>query len=406
LNQRVKIEESVVKIALGVTGCIAAYKAIEVMRGLQKAGISVQVILTRSAAEFVTPLTFESLSAQNVITDMFQPGQNRDIHHISVAQSIQLLAVVPATANILGKFAHGIADDFLSTLYLSNPSPVLVAPAMNVEMWHHPAVRANVEILKARGHHFIDPEPGPLACGMEGEGRLATVDVIVSRILELLQVGGSLAGLKVLVTAGPTVEDIDPVRFLSNRSSGKMGYAVAQTARLRGAEVFLVSGPTNLSAPSGVQLVQVRSAAQMRDAVLELYPRVDIVVKAAAVADYRPTKLSAQKIKKSASAITLSLARTEDILGLLGKGKTKQVLVGFAAETENLLESARKKLASKNLDLLVANDVSSGVFGSDSATVHILSRRKEGVTLHEQSKVAIAGKLLDLAHEMILSRKN
>lgn len=385
------------KIALGVTGCVAAYKAIEVMRGLQKAGISVQVILTRSAAEFVTPLTFESLSGQNVITDMFQPGQNRDIHHISVAQSIQLLVVAPATANILGKFAHGIADDFLSTLYLSNPAPVLIAPAMNVEMWRHPAVQANVEILKARGHHFVDPEPGMLACGMEGEGRLASVDVIVERILEVLHGGDSLAGLKVLVTAGPTVEDIDPIRFLSNRSSGKMGYAVAQTASQRGAEVFLVSGPTNLNAPSGVQLVPVRSAAQMKDAVLELYPKMDIVIKAAAVADYRPAELSPQKIKKGSSAIQLSLTRTDDILELLGKQKKNQVLVGFAAETEHLLESAKEKLARKNLDLLVANDVSKGIFGSDSAAVFVLSRTGETVTLQEQSKHAIAGRLLDMA---------
>lgn len=397
---------SAVKIALGVTGCIAAYKAIEVMRGLQKSGVSVQVILTRAATEFVTPLTFESLSAQNVITDMFPPGQNRDISHISVAQSIQLLAVVPATANILGKFANGIADDFLSTLYLSNPAPVLIAPAMNVEMWHHPAVRANVEILKARGHCFVDPEPGTLACGMEGEGKLANVDVIVSRILEALQSGKTLSGLKVLVTAGPTVEDIDPIRYLSNRSSGKMGYAVAQTALRRGAEVFLVSGPTSLKVPSGVQLVQVRSAAQMKDAVLQLYAAMDIVVKAAAVADYRPIEIAKQKIKKSRDGMTLQLARTEDILELLGREKKKQVLVGFAAETENLLESARKKLKRKNLDLLVANDVSGGVFGSDSATVQILSRTGETVMLHEQSKLAIAGKLLDLAQEICHSRKS
>lgn len=287
-----------VKIALGVTGCIAAYKSIEVMRGLQKAGVSVQVVLTRSAAEFVTPLTFESLSAQNVITDMFQPGQNRDIHHISVAQSIQMLAVVPATANILGKFAHGVADDFLSTLYLSTPSPVLIAPAMNVEMWHHPAVQANVEILKARGHYFVDPEPGVLACGMEGDGKLASVDVIVRRILDLLEGDKSLAGLKVLVTAGPTVEDIDPVRFLSNRSSGKMGYAVAESALHRGAEVYLVSGPTALTPPAGACTVQVRSAADMKDAVMRIFPKVDIVIKAAAVADYRPEAAAPQKIKK------------------------------------------------------------------------------------------------------------
>ena len=385
------------EIALGVTGCIAAYKSIEVMRGLQKAGFSVQVILTRSAAEFVTPLTFESLSAQNVITDMFAPGQNRDIHHISLAQSIQLLAVVPATANILGKFAHGIADDFLSTLYLSTPAPVLLAPAMNVEMWHHPAVRANVEILKARGHSFVDPEPGPLACGMEGEGRLAAVDVIVHRILETLRVGESLAGMKVLVTAGPTVEDIDPIRFLSNRSSGKMGYAVAETAQRRGASVFLVSGPTALKAPSGVQLIQVRSAAQMKDAVLRLYPTMDIVVKAAAVSDYRPAEVVAQKIKKNKSGMNLHLERTEDILELLGKGKKDQILVGFAAETENLLDSARKKLNRKHLDFLVANDVSQGVFGADSSTVHILSRTGETITLKDQSKLSIADKILDLA---------
>ena len=393
------------KIALGVTGCIAAYKAIEVMRGLQKAGVSVQVVLTRSAAQFVTPLTFESLSAQNVITDMFQPGQNRDIHHISVAQSIQLLAVVPATANILGKFAHGIADDFLSTLYLSTPAPVLISPAMNVEMWNHPAVRANVEILKSRGHYFVNPEPGPLACGMEGEGRLAAVEVIVRRILEVLHAGQSLSGVKVLVTAGPTVEDIDPVRFLSNRSSGKMGYAVAQTALRRGAEVFLVSGPTELKPPSGVHLIPIRSAAQMQESVMKLYHEMDIVVKAAAVADYRPIETAAQKIKKGSGEMVLRLVRNEDILELLGREKKRQVLVGFAAETERLLDSARDKLIRKNLDLMVANDVTAGVFGSDFATVHLLTRNGDFVTLQDQSKLAIAGKLLDMAQSLRLGRR-
>ncbi len=393
------------KIALGVTGCIAAYKAIEVMRGLQKAGVSVQVIMTRSGAQFVAPLTFESLSAQSVITDMFQPGKNLDINHISLAQSIQLLAVVPATANIIGKFAHGIADDFLSTFYLSNPAPVLIAPAMNVEMWRHPAVQANVDILKSRGHHFVGPESGSLACGMVGEGRLAGVDTIVRRILEVLRGGESLAGLKILVTAGPTVEDLDPVRFLSNRSSGKMGYAVAHAAFQRGAEVFLVSGPTQLVAPVGVQAVQVRSASEMKEAVLKLYPDMDIVVKAAAVADYRPSKTAVQKIKKNKSMMMLELKRTEDILGLLGKEKKKQVLIGFAAETERLWESARAKLKKKNLDLIVANDVSHGVFGADSATVHMIGGSGEPITLHEQSKAAIANKLLDLAREMCLSRK-
>ena len=385
------------KIALGISGCIAAYKAIEVMRGVQKAGVSVQVILTKSATEFVAPLTFESLSGQSVITDMFQPAQNRDISHISVAQSIQLLAVAPATANVLGKFAHGIADDFLSTLYLSTPAPVLIAPAMDVEMWRHPAVRANADILKARGHHFVNPEAGMLACGMEGEGRLAPVDAIVSQILEMLRGGESLAGLKVLVTAGPTVEDIDPIRFISNRSSGKMGYAVAQAARQRGAEVFLVSGPTSLQPPSDVRFIAVRSAAQMKDAVLALYPEMDIVVKAAAVSDYRPEAASPQKVKKGKASMQLSLAQTEDILALLGRQKKRQVLVGFAAETERLAESAQEKLNRKNLDLLVANDVSNGVFGEDFSSVIVLSRGALPVNLERQSKHAIAGTILDMA---------
>jgi len=395
-----------VKIALGVTGCIAAYKAIEVMRGLQKAGNSVQVVLTRSATEFVTTLTFESLSAQNVITDMFQTGMNRDIHHISLAQSIQLLAVVPATANILGKFAHGIADDFLTTLYLSNPAPVLIAPAMNVEMWRHPAVQANVEILKSRGNHFVDPESGSLACGMEGKGKLADVDTIVARCLDILRRNGSLSGLKVLVTAGPTVEDLDPIRFLSNRSSGKMGYAIAKEAIQRGAETYLISGPTSLEVPPGVKAVHVRSAAQMKDAVLELYSGIDIVVKSAAVADYRPQESSVHKLKKTSGPMTLKLDRTEDILATLGKGKKHQVLIGFAAETENILDNAQKKLIGKNLDLVVANDVSQGIFGADAATVHLISRDKETVTLKQQSKHTIAAKLLDRAHEIYLSRKS
>jgi phosphopantothenoylcysteine decarboxylase/phosphopantothenate--cysteine ligase len=387
------------KVALGVTGCIAAYKSIEVMRGLQKAGVEVQVVLTRSAAEFVAPLTYEALSGRSVILDMFRPELNRDIRHISLAQSIDLLAVVPATANILGKMAHGIADDFLSTLYLSTPAPVLIAPAMNAEMWRHPAVRANVETLRARGHHFVDPEPGMLACGIEGDGRLAAVDGILERILGVLGGERDLEGLRVLVTAGPTVEDIDPVRFLSNRSSGKMGYAVAEEAHARGAGVTLVSGPVSLPAPAGVELVQVRSAAEMGEAVLRLFPGTDIVVKAAAVADYRPAEPAAGKIKKGEGAKTLSLERTDDILARLGREKKGQVLVGFAAETDNLLENARGKLAGKNLDLVVANDVSRGVFGEDAATVHILRRTGETVTLRQQPKGAIARAILDLALE-------
>jgi phosphopantothenoylcysteine decarboxylase/phosphopantothenate--cysteine ligase len=388
-----------VKIALGVTGCIAAYKAIEIMRGLQKAGVDVQVVLTRSAREFVTPLTFESLSSQNVITEMFPQGQNRDIRHISVAQSIQLLAVAPATANILGKFACGIADDFLSTLYLSCPAPVLLAPAMNVEMWRHPAVRKNVETLKARGHRFVDPEPGRLACGMEGEGRLAPVEIIVESVLEELHANRSMSGWKVLVTAGPTVEDLDPVRFLSNRSSGKMGYAVAEEGMRRGAEVFLVSGPTSLPEPAGVRMVHVRSAAEMKDAVLKLFPEMDLVIKAAAVADYRPADRAVQKMKKTGEETRLTLVPTSDILELIGKEKKQQILVGFAAETENLLESAKGKMKRKNLDFIVANDVSSGVFGSDTSSVHILGRSGEHSVIERQPKSLVAARLLDMVAE-------
>jgi phosphopantothenoylcysteine decarboxylase/phosphopantothenate--cysteine ligase len=386
-----------VKVALGVTGCIAAYKAIEVMRGLQKAGITVQVVLTRSARRFVAPLTFESLSGQSVITDMFRAGRNLSIGHIRLAQEIQLLAVVPATANILGKFAYGIADDFLSTLYLSCPAPVLLAPAMNVEMWRHPAVQSSVEILRRRGHAFVDPEPGMLACGMEGEGRLAEVEAIVGRILESLQRDTSLAGRKILVTAGPTVEDIDPIRFLSNRSSGKMGYAIAQAACGRGAEVTLVSGPTSLNAPTGIRFVPVRSAEEMKKAVFEFYPESDIVIMAAAVADYRPAQIAGDKIKKTDRPAILSLVPTDDILAQLGAAKQNQILIGFTAETQNLLESAREKMARKNLDMIVANDISSGVLGADSATVHLLSPGADAITIENCSKLAIAHRILDLA---------
>jgi len=393
------------KVALGVTGCIAAYKAVEVMRGLQKAGVEVEAVLTRAGAQFVPPLTFESLTGRNVVTDMFQTGRNLDIRHIALAQSIQMLVVAPATANIIGKFAHGIADDFLSTLYLATPAPVLLAPAMNSAMWRHPAVRANVEALRRRGCRIVAPEAGMLACGMEGDGRLAPVETIVSAVLEALRAGpagvpagggaGDLAGLSVLVTAGPTVEDIDPIRFISNRSSGKMGYAVAAAAARRGAKVCLVSGPTALDAPDGVERIDVRSAAEMLEAVLSRYDAADVVVKAAAVADYRPSAPAGQKIKKTGDGRTLELERTEDILALLGNRKKRQFLVGFAAETENVLASAREKLRKKNLDLVVANDVSRGVFGEDAAAVCLLAPDGAEVALEAQPKAAVADRLLD-----------
>ncbi|NWG13525.1 MAG: bifunctional phosphopantothenoylcysteine decarboxylase/phosphopantothenate--cysteine ligase CoaBC [Acidobacteria bacterium] len=391
-------------VVLGVTGCIAAYKAIEVMRGLQKAGVAVQVVLTRSGRRFVAPLTFEALSGRPVISEMFAPDSNREIVHIRVAQEAALLAVVPATANILGKFARGIADDFLSTLYLSCACPVLLAPAMNSEMWNHPAVRENLAVLRERGHRIVEPAAGMLACGTEGVGRLAETKAIIGGILEILGAGRSMAGLRVLVTAGPTIEDIDPVRFISSRSSGKMGYALATAARMRGASVMLISGPTSLPAPAGVDLVRVRSAADMKDAVLQRFPLADIVLKAAAVSDFRPLAPAAQKLKKDSQPAALALALNEDILALLGESKKSQVLVGFAAETEDILNRGWAKMAQKNLDMIVVNDVSSGVFGQDRATVHLLRRGRDVETLSDETKTTIAHRILDAALDLISSR--
>jgi phosphopantothenoylcysteine decarboxylase/phosphopantothenate--cysteine ligase len=374
------------------------------MRGLQKAGASVHAVLTRSACRFIGPVTFEALSGNPVVTGMFSRGLNREIEHIRLAQSIDILAVAPATANALGKFANGIADDFLSTLYLSCPSPVLLAPAMNVEMWNHPAVRRNVEILQQRGVHFVNPGSGMLACGMEGEGRLAEVDDIVSRILQVAVPRGDLSRVRLLVTAGPTVEDLDPVRFVSNRSSGKMGYAVAQAAAARGSQVILVSGPTALPAPAGARLVPVRSAAEMKAAVLGHFGETDIVVKAAAVSDYRPLEVAGEKIRKGARELAMRMIANDDILEQLGREKRSQILVGFAAETTDVTARAREKMIRKNLDFIVANDVSGGVFGEDCATVHILEAGGAVVTLQHQTKLAIANRILDMAAALRDSR--
>jgi phosphopantothenoylcysteine decarboxylase / phosphopantothenate---cysteine ligase len=359
-------------VALGVTGCIAAYKAVEVLRGLQKRGASVRVVMTRHAAEFVGPLTFQAISGFPVISDMFAPTDDPEIKHIQIAQSADLLIVAPATANTLAKFANGICDDFLSTLYISSTAPVLVAPAMNVEMWAHPATRENVRVLRERGVHFVDPEEGYLACRTVGAGRLAEPEQIVSRAFEIIRIGGSpraeiassglLAGETVVVTAGPTQEPIDPVRFLTNRSSGKMGYAVAEAALERGADVTLITGPVSIPPPDGARVVSVRSAAEMSAAVKKYLAEATIVVMAAAVADYRPANAQQQKIKKNKKSMTLDLEPTEDILSVVAAAAGSRIVIGFAAETENLIDNAKKKLAEKGVDLIVANDVS----GSDS----------------------------------------
>ena len=347
-----------VTVVLGVTGCIGAYKACEVLRELQKRGVDVHVVMTANAAHFVSPMTFEALSRHPVFLDQFALGMEGEIRHISLADAADLLLVAPATANSLGKFARGIADDALSTLYTATKAPVLVAPAMNVNMFEHPAVVENMEALRRRGVRFVDPGAGYLACGWLGKGRLAEPADIVAAAMSMLARRSDLDGQSVLVTAGPTVEDIDPVRFVSNRSSGRMGYRLAEAARDRGARVVLVSGPTSLADPTGLETVRVRSAAEMGAAVEKRAADAAIVAMAAAVSDWRPAAVAPQKVKKRDGALSLDMVRTADILKRLGAAKGSRFLIGFAAETNGVREYARRKLVEKNLDLIVANDVS------------------------------------------------
>ena len=388
------------KVALGVSGGIAAYKAAEVVRLLQERGIRVQVIMTRAAQEFIRPLTFAALSGEKVITDMFAAGAeppNLDsaVEHIAVAQAIDALVVVPATADVLGKFAQGIANDFLTTLYLATTAPVVVAPAMNVNMWNHPATQANLEILRQRGVRIVEPGSGYLACGMTGPGRLAENDLIVAAVMEALGASQELAGETVLITAGPTREKIDPVRYISNRSSGRMGYALAEAALRRGARVLLVSGPTSLTPPGAAEVTCVESAEQMRQAVMKLLPEASVVIKTAAVSDYRPKAAASQKIKRT-GPLSLELEPTADILAEIARHKKSQLIVGFAAETQNALENARKKLSSKSLDAIVVNDVSrEGVgFDSDRNAVTIITP-EEVVEVPETTKWEVAQRVLD-----------
>jgi phosphopantothenoylcysteine decarboxylase/phosphopantothenate--cysteine ligase len=396
-------------VVLGVTGCIGAYKACEVLRELQRRGVDVHVVMTKHAAEFVTPMTFEALSRHPVFLDQFALGAEGDIRHISLADAAQLLLVAPATANILGKFARGIADDALTTLYLATKARVVVAPAMNVNMFDHPAVRENLDILRARGVGVVEPGSGYLACGWLGRGRLAEPEDIVAAAMSVLgEVGdaspspagagsaGDLAGETVLVTAGPTVEDLDPVRFLSNRSTGRMGFALAEAARDRGARVVLVAGPTSLTPPEGMDVVHVRSAEEMARAVDEHGASASIVAMAAAVSDYRPAERAPSKLKKTPGEGTLALTRTTDILAGLGRSKGRRFLIGFAAETDRVLENARRKRAAKNADLLVANDVGQagrGFASEQNAAVLIDSEGETEVPL--MSKRALAERIWD-----------
>jgi phosphopantothenoylcysteine decarboxylase/phosphopantothenate--cysteine ligase len=353
-------------VVLGVTGCIGAYKACEVLRELQKRDVDVHVAMTSNATRFVSPMTMEALSRHPVFLDQYALGPESDIRHISLADGADLLLVAPATANIIGKFARGIADDALSTLYTATTAPVMVAPAMNVNMFRHPAVVENMEILRRHGVRFVEPGSGYLACGWLGKGRLAEVGDIVSAALETLARRREMEGETVVVTAGPTIEDIDPVRFVSNRSSGRMGYRLAEAARDRGARVVLVAGPTALPDPAAVELVRVRSAEEMARAVKEHLPGASVLAMAAAVADYRPETASPAKIKKTAARVNLELVRTPDILTAVGASKGSCFVVGFAAETNGVVENARQKRAAKNVDLMVANDVSRQGSGFDA----------------------------------------
>jgi len=389
-------------VVLGVTGCIGAYKACEVLRELQRRDVTVRVVMTQSATRFVSAMTFEALSQHPVFVDQFALGENGDIRHISLADEAELLLIAPCTANVIGKLARGLADDALSTLHTATRAPTLVAPAMNVNMFEHPAVVENLEILRRRGVGVVEPGEGYLACGWLGRGRLAEVETIVEAAMQQLARRRDLEGCRVLVTAGPTVEDLDPVRFLSNRSSGKMGYRLAEAARARGARVVLVSGPTSLAAPAGVEVVPVRSAEEMSGAVGERGGDAEVVVMAAAVADYRPARRAESKLKKGEGGLQLELVRTPDILKGLGRDKRGRVLVGFAAETDDVLANARRKLESKNLDLIVANRVGGpeGGFDSDENAAVLLDATGGAVDVPLTGKRALAERIWDRVVEL------
>jgi phosphopantothenoylcysteine decarboxylase/phosphopantothenate--cysteine ligase len=400
-------------IALGVTGGIGAYKAVEVCRGLQKRGHDVVAVMTRSATKFVGPLTFEAITRHPVITSQFgsrpdSGSSSRDIEHIAIADRAALLLVAPCTANVLAKFAHGLADDFLSSLFLATKAPVLLAPAMNTNMLAHPAVQENLRILAARGVRFVEPGEGYLACGWMGKGRLAEPDEIVdAAVRTLAPVASRLRGRRVLITAGPTFEDIDPVRYVGNRSSGRMGFALADEALRRGADVTLVAGPTSMPVPAAQHVVRVRSAAEMHEAVMARAAEADVVIMAAAVADYTLQTAASQKMPKGDGPLSLTLTRTKDILAELGGmraalGGRRPVLVGFAAETEDVVRKARDKRARKGVDLVVANDVSRSDRGFDVATNAVTLVAETGETVVPlQAKSAVASAILDAVEPLV-----
>jgi phosphopantothenoylcysteine decarboxylase/phosphopantothenate--cysteine ligase len=385
-------------IVMGVSGGIASYKAVDVVSRLKKAGATVSVIMTESAAKFVMPLTFREISGNPVVVTMWDEPKQWNVEHIALASRADLFLIAPATANIIGKIAGGIADDMLSTTVMATRAPVMLAPAMNTNMYLNPIVQENIEKLRGLGYQIIEPGYGMLACGVEGPGRLPEPADIVRQVIHCLTTVQDLAGKKIVVTAGGTREPIDPVRYIGNRSSGRMGYAVAKAAAARGAKVVLVSGPSELPCPPGdVTIKKIERASEMREIVLQEYSRADVVVKAAAVADYRPARMAEQKIKKTGDTLELVLEKNPDILKELGQLKTHQILVGFAAETEELISHARQKLTSKNLDMIVANDVTvlGAGFNTETNIAKILHKNGTIEELPQMSKEAMAHIILD-----------
>lgn len=393
-------------VVLGVTGGIAAYKACDIVSRLKKEDIDVNVIMTKHATEFVSPLTFQSLSQNYVTVDMFEPPKNWDIEHIALAKKADVFLIAPATANLIGKISSGIADDMLTTTLMATKAPVVIAPAMNTNMYENPITQRNIKDLEALGYHFIEPGCGRLACADIGRGKLADVDTIVDYTLFMLNKTDELKGKKVVVTAGPTVEAIDPIRYITNRSTGKMGYAIAYEAALRGADVTLVTGPTNLKVPFGIkEAIEIKSSRDMYEAVYSNFKDADILIKSAAVADYRPKNIYSSKIKKKDDDLKLELERTDDILKSMGELKENQIIVGFAAETDDLIENAKGKIEKKNLDFIVANDVKQegAGFANETNIVKIISRDSNIESLpimskKELSKV-ICDKIIDIIHK-------
>lgn len=385
-------------VVVGVSGGVAVYKALDVISRLRKKDVEVHVIMTKSATEFVTPLSFQSLSQNMVITDMFAEPKAWEIQHISLAKKADLMLIVPATANIIGKVANGIADDMLSTTIMATKAPVVFCPAMNTNMYENPIVQRNISLLKELGYEFIEPASGRLACGDEGKGKLQDTEIIAEETLRRLHSTNDLVGKKVVVTAGPTMVPIDPVRILTNRSSGKMGYSIAEEARDRGAEVVLISGPTSLRKPNVIKVIDIKTNEDMFNAIKNEFEDADIVIKSAAVADYKAKNYSSEKIKKTGDDLNLIFERDRDILKTLGDMKKNQILVGFAAESSNVVENAKGKLERKTLDYIVANDISKPEtgFASDENKVTIISKSGEEVSLEKMSKREVAKNIFDI----------